>query len=749
MSRPLRTNRERRARTTRTPPTIAVAVALAVTAGPLALTAPAVAEPAMSTASTGSAGRAQDVDLPRLVKGAETLSGGKSGYLVRNGYDATTKKHTASWVRASDGSVAPVATYTDREAHRISSVSDTKVLPGGVAGRKVTFTDLGAGAPGTKSVLELPDGYRYAGAVGPTVIANGAGGVRLVTSSGGTAGDRAVTGLPDGARALEVVGESPDTAVVRLEDHRLAVVDLATAAVTGLHQVHPDARVDVVAAVSATHLAWVETSWSYFGNATLVVVDRATSTETRRTRMPYGTSVPLVGLVGDRLIHGIRYDVDEDPKPDKVAVVSAPAAGGGDEVRIIDRAFALVPADDGSVLVTGGTLAKDEGVYRVTATTGTATAEKVATTGDTTRLTILESEVPEFADLTVAVLNARWKTSRTYARYRLTIEHPLSGHKETFDTGPFFTWDGTIDHAGSDPRYAPSGSYRWSMTVTPYDEIGPPATVSGAFTVHRAPAPHDWTFNGSPDLLAVDGAGRLWREDTHHRWNSAGRLLAGNERVYLGYRWDTYDLIESIGNHSFRTDFVARDKKGVLWRHDALRAGSVGNEPIRIGHGWGIYDRITGGDFDGDGHPDVVAVDRKGDQWFYRTDPVTGAQLKPRKKVGWGWGIYNRITAVGDIAGTPAADLVARDKAGVLWLHQGDGKGSFTKRVRIGGGWNQYTELVGIGDGSRDGRADLYAFAPNGRTFFYPGTGNADRPFEERSPSSVLMKNSSDYKIVF
>ncbi|MEU3602791.1 VCBS repeat-containing protein [Streptomyces sp. NPDC006798] len=740
--------------------TTAIAAALAVTAGPLALAAPAGAEAITSPASAPVVAEdsarqqnplnPQDENLPRLVKHAETLGGGRSGYLVRNGYDAATKKHTASWVRTSDGSVTPVATYHDRDAgHRISSVSDVKVLPGGVAGRKVTFTDLSAGAPGTTSVRELPEGLRYVGAVGPTVIADGAGGVRLVTATG----DRAVTGLPAGAVAVEVVGESPDAAVVRLADHRLAVVELATAAVTGLHQVHPDNRVKVVAAVSATHLAWVETSWSYFGKATLVVADRSTSAEIRRTTMPYGTSVPLVGLTGDRLIHGIRYDVNDDPKPHTAAIVSAPvtASGGGPaagEVKILDRGFALVPADDGSVLVTGGTLDRDEGVYRVTAPSGAATAEKIATTGDTTRLTLLESNFPERADLTVAALIASWKASRTYARYRLTIEHPLTGHTETFDSGPNFTWDGTVDHTGPDPRYAPSGAYRWSMTATPKDEIGPPVTVSGAFVLDRTPAPHDWTFNGSPDLLAVDGAGRLWREDTHHRWSGGGRLFAGNERVYLGYRWDKYDLIESIGNHSVHTYFVARDKQGVLWRHDARDAGTITTRPERLGGGWGSYDRITGGDFDGDGRPDLVAVDRKGDQWLHPT-PANGVGLLPRKKTGWGWGIYNRITAVGDVAGTPAADLVARDKAGVLWLHQGDGKGSFTKRVRIGGGWNQYTELVGIGDGDRDGRADLYAYAPNGRTYFYPGTGNTARPFEQRSPSSVLMKNSADYKIVF
>ncbi|KQX50066.1 hypothetical protein ASE09_17200 [Streptomyces sp. Root66D1] len=46
--------------------------------------------------------------------------------------------------------------------------------------------------------------------------------------------------------------------------------------------------------------------------------------------------------------------------------------------------------------------------------------------------------------------------------------------------------------------------------------------------------------------------------------------------------------------------------------------------------------------------------------------------------------MYKEVTAVGNVAGAAAGDLVARDSAGVLWLHLGKGDGAFAPRTRFG-----------------------------------------------------------------
>ncbi|NED04675.1 hypothetical protein G3I55_23765, partial [Streptomyces sp. SID6648] len=71
--------------------------------------------------------------------------------------------------------------------------------------------------------------------------------------------------------------------------------------------------------------------------------------------------------------------------------------------------------------------------------------------------------------------------------------------------------------------------------------------------------------------------------------------------------------------------------------------------------GWNVYTRLTGGsDLDGDGRTDLLAADTAGVLWFYKGTGSASAPFAARTRVGGGWGVYNEITAVGDIAGTAA-----------------------------------------------------------------------------------------------
>ncbi|MFF0481240.1 FG-GAP repeat domain-containing protein [Streptomyces sp. NPDC004435] len=101
-------------------------------------------------------------------------------------------------------------------------------------------------------------------------------------------------------------------------------------------------------------------------------------------------------------------------------------------------------------------------------------------------------------------------------------------------------------------------------------------------------------------------------------------------------------------------------------------------------------------------------------------------------RIGGGWGVYNELAAVGNIAGTAAGDLVARDTAGVLWLYQGDGKGKSLSRVKVGGVWNAFSRLVGAGDVNGDGRPDLLAYGAGG-TYVYRSTGVTSSPFTRQN----------------
>lgn len=262
-------------------------------------------------------------------------------------------------------------------------------------------------------------------------------------------------------------------------------------------------------------------------------------------------------------------------------------------------------------------------------------------------ITLVSSSVPAVATLDPAPWKARWQLSRPDAEVTLTLRHTATGIYDrsylypSSPAGPV-RMDGkgliSMDWTGwTDSGSAPNGSYTWQLVAKPLNGLGPDLTVSGTFKVTRRPAPHDHTDNGSPDLLARDSAGVLWREDTFHvPWSPK---LHGTNRV----------------------------------------------------------------------------------------------------KVGGGWTTYNRIAAVGNIAGGPAGDLVARDKSGVLWLFQGTGKGGFTARARIGSGWNAYTQLIGIGDSNVDGKQDLLAIDQKGYAWRYRGTGNAKAPFAAREAADLFF----------
>ncbi|WP_329398460.1 VCBS repeat-containing protein [Streptomyces lydicus] len=150
----------------------------------------------------------------------------------------------------------------------------------------------------------------------------------------------------------------------------------------------------------------------------------------------------------------------------------------------------------------------------------------------------------------------------------------------------------------------------------------------------------------------------------------------------------------------------------------------------RIGGGWQTYSKVLSpGNVAGAKDSDILAVDKAGVLWLYLARP--DGTVTPRVRVGAGWGGYTQLAGQGDLTGDGRADLVARDKAGVLWLYKGTGNATspFAARKKIGGGWNGYNYLHSSGDVNRDGIADLLARAGNGTLYIYRGTGKESAPY--------------------
>lgn len=707
------------ARPTRRRLAAAVTAVLAVTVGASAQAVPANALVTAETAPDAGAAVTPAAPIP-YPKDSRLVAAGVAGFLT-----TSPDKKTSTWRRYSDGSGQA---YSGDTYLRSTRTTDYLVFRGAY---QVTQRNLR-----TSGSLEIPigsaaDTAKYAGSAGDAVFTT------LATETGTvlrkhTAADNyvTVTGLPAGATSLYVAPATPDRARINFvqgSEAKWALLDLATGAVSSIR----DQTFGQVG-VSATRTAWTSD-----GGTTGIPQVFASDTATGAVQEIPVAQVPAsgdfhVGLVGDWVAYG-QIGGMSSIQPGAHYPLTAYNLTTKASVRLLDHAYDLVPAPDGSLYARGGLVGQGEGMYRIAAAGGEApSVEKVASTGDPTEVVITSVSVPgAVLDLDESDGFAfRCNPSRVGDVY-FTVRHVRTGKTQTHTshrvTEPKFAWQ-----AGSWDQEAPNGTYTWEIVARPDNGIGPEAVAKGTFEVVRKTAPHDFNDNGTPDLLTRDSAGRLWRNDLFYQPNNAKRgIHAGEPKALLGSGWNVYDRIEAGGDlgGSAVGDLLARDKSGVLWLYEGDGVGNFGRR-IRVGGGWQIYDKLVfGSDVTNDGRPDALATDTSGGLWLY---PGTGDATKPfsgRTKIGNGWGVYNDIAAVGDIAGAPAGDLVTRDTSGVLWQYLGKGDGTFAPRTKVGGGWNVFSTLIGAGDADGDGRSDLFGFKAMSSFSLYKGTGDWKAPF--------------------
>ncbi|MER8231064.1 VCBS repeat-containing protein [Streptomyces sp. NPDC094049] len=727
----------------------AVLVALAVTAGLSGGTATATATAATAEGTTAPAralapAAADPADA--FGPGDSLVSLGRTGFLSWDAEDA----NVARWTRFADGSV-----YTFPPNHFVFGSRDSDLV---VEQRRdlVTLRDMTTG----ESVQQVsttsagPDG-QFAGAVREHVFvsADDSEGTRkvLYVYSPGEAGAapsrRAVTGLPTDATSLFAVGAAGDDVLLSYRTGpgaartHWAVVDLGTAGVTAHRETTSATYGSSSPVLSATHVAWAR----HNERETVVeVLERATG-RLQRIVLPGAGNLTL-GLVGKWVTYA-RRDGLLDTSVSAQHAVTARDLYGTATRKLLDHAVEGLDAPGDAIGVRGGTVAGGEGVYRIEpGAGGVPVATRVAATGAPTKVTLLGHNVPATLDLdrSRGRFTLNWRLSRTNVSMTAKLRNTRTGEYVTENALPVtgvydphtmtYAWRGELLWEGRADQWtgASPGPYTWEITAKPLNGIGPDLRASGSFTVTRKPGAHDYDSDGSPDVLARDTTGRLWIHDSFTMWPWSQQLNQNPKRL-VGSGWGAYDRIEAAGNLGGSTapDLVARDRSGVLWLY---RGTGDGRTPFatraRIGGGWSGYDKLTGGsDVTGDGRPDLLAADRSGVLWLHPGTGDANAPFAARKRIGGGWGAYNDITAVGNLAGGAAGDLVARDRAGVLWLHLGKGDGTLAPRTRIGSGWGAFKHLVGAGDGDLDGRPDLFAAAPGPSASLYRGTGDWRRPF--------------------
>jgi stage II sporulation protein D len=151
----------------------------------------------------------------------------------------------------------------------------------------------------------------------------------------------------------------------------------------------------------------------------------------------------------------------------------------------------------------------------------------------------------------------------------------------------------------------------------------------------------DLTGDGLPDLMGIDSSTGTLRL---YRGNGAGGIRTGSTAVGSG--WSAIDLIIGVGdvNGDGNPDLVGRvAATGELRLYRGNGAGAFLGY-ISLGGDWrGFGSLIAGpGDWNGDGHPDLLAINHTTGQLLMFAG--NGSGFGPGQVIGGqGWGVFNQV----------------------------------------------------------------------------------------------------------
>jgi len=228
----------------------------------------------------------------------------------------------------------------------------------------------------------------------------------------------------------------------------------------------------------------------------------------------------------------------------------------------------------------------------------------------------------------------------------------------------------------------------------------------------------DITADENADLVARDSSGALWE----YPGNGLNALGTRTQLSPAAGPWTAAQAIVPVGDFTGdgKPDELQLDSSNNLQLYPGNGTSGFGS-PTQVGAAadWAGMTAIQGvGDFDGDGWPDVVARDSAGALWLYPNNGA-GTGFSTPVALATGWQGMTSIVGPGDWNRDGHVDLIARDASGNLWMYPGSGASSLGARASLGAGWNTLS-IAAAGDFNHDGFADLLAATTTGTLYLYP-----------------------------
>jgi hypothetical protein len=238
----------------------------------------------------------------------------------------------------------------------------------------------------------------------------------------------------------------------------------------------------------------------------------------------------------------------------------------------------------------------------------------------------------------------------------------------------------------------------------------------------------DFSGDAAPDLIGAEPNGNLYL----YLGNGKGGFGGGGQGQFIGEGfYPRFSTVFGVGdfNGDGHPDVMAEESNGNLYLYPGNGAGGFGNggHGVFTGEGFNRFSSLaSAGDFNGDGYPDVLAEEANGKLYLY---PGTGTggfgNGGHALLIGEGFNRYISVFGVGMFKGKKP-DLIGVEANGKVFLYQGNGKGGFKTGVGelIGEGFNRYTSVFSAGDFDGDKNQDLIGVErPGGFLFLYSGDG--------------------------